>query len=49
MSQAYATGKVQDIHQVMIALEEASLAMQLTLQVRNKLVDGFQEIMRTQV
>jgi len=49
MSQAYATGQVQDLHQVMIALEEASLALQLTLQVRNKLLDGFQEIMRMQV
>ncbi|MCC6445230.1 MAG: flagellar hook-basal body complex protein FliE [Armatimonadetes bacterium] len=49
MQQAYATGEVQEIHQVMMALEEASLAMQLTLQVRNKVVDAVQEIMRMQV
>lgn len=44
-----ATGEVNDIHTVMIASEKASLAFQLTTQVRNKLVDAYQEIMRMQV
>lgn len=44
-----ATGEVNDIHTVMIASEKASLALQLTVQIRNKLVDAYQEIMRMQV
>jgi len=47
--QRFATGQPMDIHQVMIALEQASTAMALTVQVRNRLVEAYQEIMRTQV
>ena len=36
-------------HQVMYALEQSSLSLQLMLQVRNRLVEGYQEIMRTQL
>jgi flagellar hook-basal body complex protein FliE len=49
MVKQFATGAPLDVHQVMIALEQASSAMALTIQVRNKLVEGYQEIMRTQV
>lgn len=45
----FAVGEPMDVHQVMIALEQAGTAMALTLQVRNKLVDAYQEVMRTQV
>ena len=41
-------GEVDDIHQVMLATEKAKLAMQLTVQVRNKLVESYQEIARMQ-
>lgn len=44
-----ATGEIQDIHQVMIAAEEASIALQMTMQVRTKLIEAYQEIMRMQV
>jgi flagellar hook-basal body complex protein FliE len=44
-----AAGKLQDISQVTIAAEKATIAMQLTMQVRNKVVDAYQEIMRMQV
>jgi flagellar hook-basal body complex protein FliE len=44
-----AAGKLQDISQVTIATEKATIAMQLTMQVRNKMIDAYQEIMRTQV
>jgi flagellar hook-basal body complex protein FliE len=47
--QKFSVGKVQDIHQVTAAVEEASLAMQLTLQLRNKAIEAYQEIMRMQV
>jgi len=38
-----------DIHQVMIGMEKANVAFGLTLQVRNKLVEAYQEIMRMQM
>ena len=46
MSQAFAKGQTSDVHGVMIAAEQASLALQLTTQVRNKAVEAYQEIMR---
>jgi len=44
-----AAGKIQDIAEVTIAGEKASIALQLTMQVRNKVVDAYQEVMRMQV
>ena len=38
-----------NLHQVMLDLEKARTVLQLTLQVRNKLLEGFQEIMRMQI
>jgi flagellar hook-basal body complex protein FliE len=43
------TGEVKDVHEVMIAAQKASLSLQLTLQVRNKVVEAYQEVMRMQV
>jgi flagellar hook-basal body complex protein FliE len=39
----------QDIHNTMIAIEKADLTFQLMMQVRNKIIDAYQEIMRMQV
>ncbi|MBP7254394.1 MAG: flagellar hook-basal body complex protein FliE [Negativicutes bacterium] len=44
-----AAGQVEDISEVVIAGEKASIAVQLTMQVRNKMVEAYQEIMRMQV
>lgn len=44
-----AAGKIQDISQVTITSEKAAVALQLTMQVRNKVIDAYQEIMRMQV
>ena len=44
-----ASGKIQDISEVTIAAEKATVALQLTMQVRNKVVDAYQEVMRMQV
>ncbi len=44
-----AAGKIQDIAEVTIASEKAAVALQLTMQVRNKVVDAYQEVMRMQV
>jgi flagellar hook-basal body complex protein FliE len=44
-----ATGEPVDIHEVMLNTEQASLGFQVALQVRNKLVDAYTEIMRMSV
>lgn len=44
-----ATGQAPDLHDALIRVEEASLALQLALQVRNKVVESYQEIMRMPV
>jgi flagellar hook-basal body complex protein FliE len=49
MVQRFALGEPLDVHQVMIALERASTALALTVQVRNKLIEAYQEIMRTSI
>jgi flagellar hook-basal body complex protein FliE len=43
------TGQNVSLHQVMIANEEASVSFQLMVEVRNRLLDAYQEVMRTQV
>jgi flagellar hook-basal body complex protein FliE len=49
LSTRFAAGEPMDVHQVMIASQEASVALNLAIQVRNKLVDGYQELMRVNV
>jgi flagellar hook-basal body complex protein FliE len=46
LNEALALGLTDNIQQVMIASEKASVAMQFTMQVRNKVLDAYQEIMR---
>lgn len=43
---AYERGEVTDIAKVMLARQEAGIAFETTLQVRNKLLSAYQEIMR---
>lgn len=47
-TQAMALGQ-KDVHQAMIALEQANLAFRLMIQVRNKMISAYEEIMRMQV
>lgn len=44
-----ATMETQDIHNAMIAIEKADLTFQLMMQVRNKIINAYEEIMRMQV
>ncbi|QVQ26143.1 flagellar hook-basal body complex protein FliE [Achromobacter deleyi] len=48
-AQRLAVGEVQNLHQVMIHMEEAKASFQLLLQVRNRLLDAYQEVMRMQI
>jgi flagellar hook-basal body complex protein FliE len=47
--QALATGQGGTLHDTMIALEKADLSFRLMMQVRNKIVEAYQEILRMQV
>jgi flagellar hook-basal body complex protein FliE len=47
--QTLATGDVQNLHQIMIRLEESRLSFQLMLQVRNRLLESYQDIMKMQI
>jgi len=42
-------GKNDQVHQSMIAMQEANVAFQLMVQVRNKVVESYQELMRMPV
>jgi flagellar hook-basal body complex protein FliE len=48
-SLALAKGEPIDIHEVMLNTEQASLGFSMALQVRNKLIDAYQEVMRMSV
>ena len=47
--QSFMMGESENIHDVMIAMEEATIALELTTQVRNKLVDSYQELKNMQI
>jgi flagellar hook-basal body complex protein FliE len=49
MAQQAAVGTLEDVHDYTIAATQASVATELTVAVRNKAVEAFQEIMRMQV
>lgn len=49
MGNLLALGQGDNIHEVMLATEKADIALQLTLQVRNKVMEAYQEIMRMQI
>ena len=46
MAENFAAGKDQSLHETMIATEKADLSFRLLLQIRNKLLEAYQEIMR---
>ena len=44
-----ATGSVKDLHQAAIAIDKAEISMKMMLEVRNKALNAYKEILRTQV
>jgi len=49
MTEKLARGENVDLHQVMIASQKASITMSATIEVRNKVIEAYQEVMRMQV
>ena len=42
-------GEIKDVGEVMMAVEEASIAMEFMLEIRNKIIEAYQEVMRMPV
>mgnify|MGYP001192848181 CR=1 FL=1 len=49
LNEQLALGQVENLHDVLIASEKAGLSLQLLIQVRNRVVEAYQEIMRMQI
>ncbi|NLM75335.1 MAG: flagellar hook-basal body complex protein FliE [Clostridiaceae bacterium] len=49
ITEDFIAGKHDNIHSVMIASEKAAISLQFVMEVRNKVLDAYQEIMRMQV
>jgi flagellar hook-basal body complex protein FliE len=47
--QKFLTGENEELHTTILATQKASLAFELGLAVRNKVVDAYQEVMRMQL
>lgn len=47
--QKLALGETENLHQVMLSLERARISMDLLVQVRNRLLDAYQDVLRMQV
>ncbi len=47
--QDLATGEVKDLHQAAIAIDKAEISMKMMLEVRNKALNAYKEILRTQL
>ena len=44
-----ATGRSEDVHNTMIALQKADVSFQLLMQIRNKVVSAYETVMRMQI
>lgn len=43
------SGQAKNLHEVMIAVEEADISMRMLVQMRNKAIQAYEEIMRMQI
>lgn len=48
-TESFINGETDNIHSVMLSSSKANLALQMTIQVRNKVMDAYNEIMNMQV
>lgn len=49
LTESFMTGGEADIHEMLIAMEKADLALRETVEIRNKLVDAYKEIEKMQI
>lgn len=49
MTEDFIAGRTDDIHSVLIASEKATISLQFVIEVRNKVMEAYQEIMRMQI
>lgn len=49
MTEKLVKGENIDLHQVMIAAQKASISLQTTIEIRNKVIEAYQEVMRMQI
>lgn len=49
LTEQYFAGEPVELHDVMLAAQEAQLALQLTVQIRNKIIEAYQEVSRMSI
>jgi flagellar hook-basal body complex protein FliE len=49
MAEKLATGEVENIHEVFVASQKAELTLNMAIEVKNKVVEAYKEIMRLQL
>lgn len=47
--ESFATGKVENVHEVMIAMSKAEISFKFMMEARNKLIETYKEVMRMQM
>jgi len=45
---SFAKGETKDVHETMLAVQKADISFRLMMQIRNKIVEAYQEVMRMQ-
>ncbi len=45
----FVSGKTENVHDVMLSLEKADISFQLMLEIRNRVVEAYQELSRMQI
>lgn len=48
-TQKLLSGKLENLHEVMLAMEEANTSFQLMMEMRNKILEAYREVMRIQI
>jgi flagellar hook-basal body complex protein FliE len=48
MVTSFASGETQNVHELMISMQKAGLAMNMTAAVRNKVMEAYKELTRMQ-
>jgi len=49
LTEQFIKGELSDVHQLSISAEKMTIGLELTVQIRNKVIEAYQEIMRMQL